>query len=176
MVGKRNPRPKTRIVTRDEEGREIDLHALRVTLGTALARAGVAPQVAQKIMRHADYRTTLQHYTVLGLRDTAKAIEELPLPVEENSGRNAATGTHGGAGALLSRANYIDSNSRPKSAKNRKVEAPREHQKPENPFLRKHPKDTKFCTQTDIHPFEEPTAGDRIRTDDVQLGKLAFYH
>lgn len=35
-------RPKTRIVTTDAEGRVIDLHGLRTTLGTQLARAGVA--------------------------------------------------------------------------------------------------------------------------------------
>ncbi|MCP3981429.1 MAG: tyrosine-type recombinase/integrase [bacterium] len=69
MVGKgtkRSPlRPKTRIVTDDAEGRVIDLHALRTTLATQLARQGVAPQIAQQIMRHGDYRTTLEHYTKL---------------------------------------------------------------------------------------------------------------
>jgi len=91
MIGKRNPKPKTRIVTYDDEGREIDLHALRTTLGTNLARAGVAPQLAQKVMRHADYRTTLKHYTVLGVADTSKAINQLP-PIESKQ-REAATGT-----------------------------------------------------------------------------------
>ena len=56
----------------EPDGWVIDLHALRTTLGTQLARAGVAPQIAQRIMRHADYRTTLKHYTVLGLADTAR--------------------------------------------------------------------------------------------------------
>ena len=79
MVGKGKwQRPKTRITTEDAEGRVIDLHALRTTLGTQLARAGVAPQIAQRIMRHGDYRTTLKHYTVLGLSDTSKAVEALP--------------------------------------------------------------------------------------------------
>jgi len=62
----------------DEQGRVADLHALRTTLGTNLARAGVAPQVAQRIMRHGNYRTTMQHYTILGLADTAGAIGRLP--------------------------------------------------------------------------------------------------
>ncbi len=78
MVGERNRRqPKTHIVTEDAEGRVIDLHALRTTLGTALARAGVAPQVAMKIMRHSDYKTTLKHYTVLGSTDMSAAIERV---------------------------------------------------------------------------------------------------
>ncbi len=76
----------------DAEGRVADLHALRTTLGTRLARAGVAPQLAQKIMRHGDYRTTMRHYTVLGLHDTAAAMDRL-------AGMDAmqaaeATGTH----------------------------------------------------------------------------------
>ncbi|MCZ6835828.1 MAG: tyrosine-type recombinase/integrase [Planctomycetota bacterium] len=75
MIGKgKRERPKTRIETIDEDGRVIDLHAMRTTLGTNLARAGVAPQIAQRIMRHSDYRTTLRHYTVLGLTDTTKAV------------------------------------------------------------------------------------------------------
>ena len=62
----------------DAEGRVARRHALRTTLGTRLARHGAKPQVARQIMRHSDYRTTLRHYTVLGLTDTAKAIEQLP--------------------------------------------------------------------------------------------------
>ncbi|MBK8178018.1 MAG: site-specific integrase [Planctomycetes bacterium] len=62
----------------DERGRFADFHGLRATLGTRLARAGVAPQVAQRLMRHADYRTTLQHYTMLSLADTVAAMKRLP--------------------------------------------------------------------------------------------------
>ena len=81
------------IPTEDAEGRVIDLHALRTTLGTQLARAGVAPQVAQRIMRHGDYRTTLKHYTVLGLVDTAKAVAQLPGVRAFGTDTAAATGT-----------------------------------------------------------------------------------
>jgi len=92
MIGKgKRRRPKTRIVAEDDEGRIVDLHAMRTTLGTNLAKAGVAPQLAQRIMRHADYRTTLRHYTVLGVTDTAKAIEQLPMI--QQTQRAAATGT-----------------------------------------------------------------------------------
>ena len=74
----------------DAQGRIADLHALRATLGTRLARAGVAPQVAQRIMRHADYRTTLKHYTMLSLADTTSAMQLLP------GGRGEAAGRGGG--------------------------------------------------------------------------------
>jgi integrase len=62
----------------DDQGRVADLHGLRATLGTRLARAGIAPQIAQRIMRHADYRTTLKHYTMLSHADTTAAMQLLP--------------------------------------------------------------------------------------------------
>ena len=71
-------RPKTRIIAEDDEGRVIDLHAMRTTSGTRLARYGTAPQIAREIRRHSDYKTTLKHYTVLGLTDTANAMRWLP--------------------------------------------------------------------------------------------------
>ncbi|GDX99994.1 hypothetical protein LBMAG48_23980 [Phycisphaerae bacterium] len=92
MIGTgENAKPKTRISVEDDQSRVIDLHALRTTLGTQLARAGVAPQVAQRLMRHSDYKTTLKHYTILGLTDTAAAVAKLPSI--HTPGRNAATGT-----------------------------------------------------------------------------------
>ncbi len=95
MIGKgKRRRPKTRIVCEDADGRVIDLHAMRTTLGTNLARAGVAPQLAQRIMRHSDYRTTLKYYTVLGLTDTAKAIESLPTIDTPTTQSAKVIGTH----------------------------------------------------------------------------------
>ncbi|XVJ61077.1 MAG: site-specific integrase [Tepidisphaera sp.] len=98
--GKRE-RDKTRIDCTDAEGRIADLHALRTTLGTQLARAGVAPQVAQKIMRHSDYRTTLKSYTVLGLHDTATAVAKLPSIRTPGREEQRATGTHGQPQAVV---------------------------------------------------------------------------
>lgn len=94
MVGEgESAKPKTRIVATDDEGRVIDLHALRTTLGTQLARAGVTPQIEQRIMRHSDYRTTLKHYTVLGLTDTSAAMGRLPGVMSAGRDVHAATGT-----------------------------------------------------------------------------------
>jgi len=64
----------------DDQGRVVDLHSLRATLATNLARMGVAPQLTQKLMRHADYRTTLRAYTVLRVDDTAAALASLSSP------------------------------------------------------------------------------------------------
>jgi hypothetical protein len=52
MVGKGKRRgPKTRIVAEDAEGRVIDLHAMRTTLGTNLARAGPTDRAAHHAAR-----------------------------------------------------------------------------------------------------------------------------
>jgi integrase len=66
------------IAKRDDQGRVVDLHALRTTLATELARRGVAPQLAQQLLRHKDARTTLTHYTALGLEDAAAAVGKIP--------------------------------------------------------------------------------------------------
>jgi len=80
----------------DEQGRVADLHSLRGTLGTRIAREGIAPQVAQKLMRHSDYRLTLKHYTTLTLSDSAAAMKRLPGIAKPEVAQ--ATGTLG-AGA-----------------------------------------------------------------------------
>jgi integrase len=75
----------------DADGRVADLHALRTTLGTALARDGVPVQLAARAMRHADPRTTQKHYVALGLADVAGAISRLPVVAEPSVA--LATGT-----------------------------------------------------------------------------------
>ena len=69
---------------------------MRILLGTNLARYGVRPQLAQRLMCHSDYRITLKHYTVLGLTDTAAAIHELlAIRVKPEVVEIMATGTDG---------------------------------------------------------------------------------
>ncbi len=65
--------PKT-----DRQGRTLDVHCLRHTFATLLARSGVSPSVAQKLMRHSDIRLTMNIYTHLDLSDTAGAVAALP--------------------------------------------------------------------------------------------------
>ena len=73
--------PVTKVVAKvDGQGRVVDLHALRMTLATKLARKGTSPQVAQTIMRHADYRTTMKYYTALELQDSAAALAGISVP------------------------------------------------------------------------------------------------
>jgi integrase len=71
---------------RDEQGRTLDVHALRHTTATCLSRARVPPAVAQRIMRHSDIKLTLQVYTDVRLLDEAEALAALPtLPSPEIS-------------------------------------------------------------------------------------------
>ena len=66
------------IPKRDAQGRTVDVHSLRHTFATLLARNGVSPGVAQKLMRHSDIRLTMGLYTHLDLADTADAVAALP--------------------------------------------------------------------------------------------------
>ena len=80
----------------------IDVHSFRHTTATHLAKAGVAPRIAQSIMRHSDIRLTLGTYTDPHLLDTASALDSLPGikhdPVDQ---REQATGTYDELGAPL---------------------------------------------------------------------------
>ncbi len=66
------------IPKRDDRGRTVDLHSLRMTFNTWLARAGVAPRVAQELMRHEDIDLTMNVYTDPALLDLQGAVESLP--------------------------------------------------------------------------------------------------
>ena len=54
------------------------LRPVRHTFATLLARGGVTPAVAQKLMCHSDIRLTMNTYTHLELADTAGAVAGLP--------------------------------------------------------------------------------------------------
>jgi integrase len=63
---------------RDGRGRQIDLHALRTTFGTMLARSGVPMRTAQQLMRHSDFRLTANVYVDPALLDLQGAVESIP--------------------------------------------------------------------------------------------------
>ncbi len=176
MIGKgKRQRPKTRIITEDDQGRVIDLHALRTTLGTNLAKAGIAPQLAQRIMRHSDYRTTLKHYTVLGVADTAKAIGQLP-DIEWAAQAIAATA---GGGDCSDSSQPTHLKSQQLRHETRRDNAKRSGGADGSSSVGERRKPFENGGKSDLQrPDAKPCvkAGDRIRTGDVQLGKLAFYH
>ena len=69
---------KKRIVKCDDSGRTLDVHCLRHTFITNLAKSGVPLQVAQKAARHSSPVLTSNIYTHLRLDDIAEAVEKLP--------------------------------------------------------------------------------------------------
>lgn len=82
----------------DSRGRRADFHALRHTVATNLNRAGVAPRVAQEVMRHSELSLTMRTYTDAGALPTLDAVNSLPRwPVVQQLPKAAkATGTDGG--------------------------------------------------------------------------------
>ncbi|MDY3555984.1 tyrosine-type recombinase/integrase [Gemmata sp. JC717] len=64
-------------VTVEQNGEVVDMHALRTTFGTMLARKSVPLALAQKLMRHCDPRLTSNIYTVVQLADLSREVEKL---------------------------------------------------------------------------------------------------
>ncbi len=74
----------------DAQGRVLDVHCLRHTFGTMLARSGVPLQVAQRAMRHSDPKLTANVYTHLDLGDMGAAVAALPALGSGSRSRNVA--------------------------------------------------------------------------------------
>lgn len=62
----------------DDLGRKLDFHALRTTAQSLMAAHGVPLQIAQRMMRHSDPRTTDKNYTRLEVAQIAGWLERLP--------------------------------------------------------------------------------------------------
>jgi integrase len=72
--------------------RRLDLHALRTTYATNLARANVPVQITARLMRHLNIRTTMNVYTKLGDADLRRGQQQLaqllspPVPPPASDG------------------------------------------------------------------------------------------
>jgi integrase len=64
-------------VAAERNGEVVDMHALRTTFGTMLAKKNVPLALAQKLLRHCDPRLTSNIYTVAQLADLSREIEKL---------------------------------------------------------------------------------------------------
>jgi len=86
----------------DEQGRSVDVHALRHSFGTLLSSNGVAPRTAQAAMRHSTIDLTMNVYTDPKLLDVQGALESLPsLSIAEAHPEvQKATGTEDARSAL----------------------------------------------------------------------------
>jgi integrase len=83
------------IAKTNERGETLDLHCLRLTYATLLARAGVSLAAARELMRHSKVDLTAKVYTKLNLIDKAKAVESLTVVkgTGREMGRAVKTGT-----------------------------------------------------------------------------------
>lgn len=84
--------PPIPVLTRDGK---LDLHALRTTFCTAMARAGVPLAHAQAMMRHADPRMTVEVYTRVLTEDKLAAARRLGAYMSPSPG--SARAADGGA-------------------------------------------------------------------------------
>ncbi len=62
----------------DARGEKLDVHALRHTAATRMARSGVGLVQAQKLLGHSDPKLTAAIYTHLDAEDLRGAVESLP--------------------------------------------------------------------------------------------------
>jgi integrase/recombinase XerD len=72
-----------RIPRLDEAGRKIDLHALRHSFATRLARTGASMAHTQLLMGHSDVRLTARVYLHVEAENTRGAIDALPPTASE---------------------------------------------------------------------------------------------
>jgi integrase len=66
----------------DAHGGKLDIHALRHTAATRLARAGVGLVQAQRILGHSDPKLTARIYTHVGIEELREAMDSLPGTTE----------------------------------------------------------------------------------------------
>jgi hypothetical protein len=66
------------IPDKDEAGRYVDLHSLRVSLSTMLAANHVSPRATQALMRHTDPRLTAGVYTDEKILPLAAELVNVP--------------------------------------------------------------------------------------------------
>ncbi len=81
----------------DGRGRTVDLHGMRRTLATWLAADGVAPKIAQRILRHRDLRMTLDVYTDPDVAASAAALNLLVAKLAVERDAEGDTVRHGEA-------------------------------------------------------------------------------
>lgn len=66
------------IALKDEQGRRVDFHSLRMTFGTTMLASGVHPVVVKELMRHSDLKLTTNLYTDASQLPLAAGVAVLP--------------------------------------------------------------------------------------------------
>ncbi len=62
----------------DAQGQKLDIHALRTTCASRMARRGVPLAIAQRWLGHSDPKLTAAHYVDVGVEDLRAATANLP--------------------------------------------------------------------------------------------------
>jgi integrase len=78
------------IARQTEDGRVIDMHALRTTFVSWLAMTGAHPKSAEALARHASFEATMERYTDFTLVNLKGAVDRLPLPQANDVTKRAA--------------------------------------------------------------------------------------
>lgn len=78
----------------DVQGRHIDVHSLRATCATRMARAGVPLVQAQRILGHSTPVLTSRHYSLVDADDLRAAVETVPHPPPATSASPEISRTH----------------------------------------------------------------------------------
>ena len=79
------------IPLRDELGRRVDFHSLRMTFGTTLLANGVHPIVVKELMRHSDLKLTTNLYNDSSQLPLAQGVGALPSMAGEMERTHAHT-------------------------------------------------------------------------------------
>jgi integrase len=69
----------------DAGGQKVDIHGLRTTCASRMARRGVSLAIVQRWLGHSDPKLTAQHYTDLGVEDLRAAVERAPVTEPERT-------------------------------------------------------------------------------------------
>ena len=158
------------IAKTDSQGRTVDLHCLRHTFATMLSQAGVAPRMAQELLRHSDIRLTMNTYTHLQLVDTAGAVEALPSLPALDGGRNrqVRTGTDGRICGAEIGAERQENRGASRQGLTNRPERPAKTGRSKTPVNREEKRPRSFSGKG------RRKAGDGSRTHNIQLGRLTL--
>jgi integrase len=66
----------------DDQGRKLDIHALRTTCGSRMARNGAGIVHTQQLLGHSSITLTERHYTDLGVEEIRAAMQAMPATGE----------------------------------------------------------------------------------------------
>lgn len=102
------------IAKRDERDRTLDIHSLRHTFATLLARGGVEPRTVQTAMRHSSLQMT-GRYTDEKLLEVCKALSALPTIILESAAGHPVTSEPDPKSARVSRKKQDDPGASPAS-------------------------------------------------------------